>query len=106
MRAAPLRRVSSAPPSASVKTVAGNWGKGEASRLEALHQQRHRERRVDRQSQFGLEVLGNALRARAQSRRARDDRARVAHDRTPASVRVGVLVERSNSATPSVVSIA
>ncbi len=106
MRAAPLRRVSSAPPSASVNTVAGNWGKAprSASRL------------------FISSGIGNVASTASVNSASRSSAMLCARARSavalamiarasptiaaPASVRVGVLVERSNSGTPSVVSIA
>ena len=64
------------------------------------HQQGYREGGVDRERQFGLDVLGDALGAQTQRPGAVDDGASVLNDRRPGLVSVGVFVDRSNSATP------
>ena len=92
----------SAPPSASVKTDAGNCGKSTRSALRLAIRSGIGNIGVDRQRQFGLDVLGDALRRGANALARRRSARRASPDeRRPASVRRGVLPERSNSGTPS-----
>ena len=99
-------RVSSAPPSASVKTVAGSFGKAPRSAREASHQQRHREgRRRPRASIRARRPRRCSGRAHAAPWRCRTIARASRTIAAPASVRVGVFVDRSNSGTPSVVSM-
>ena len=59
----------------------GQKREGDAQRLQALHEKRNWQHRVDRKRELRLDVFGHALRAGADGPRARDQRPRVADQR-------------------------
>jgi hypothetical protein len=59
----------------------GQKREGDAQRLQALHQKRNRQHRIDRQSELRLDVFSHALRTGADRSRPRDQPSRVADQR-------------------------
>ena len=105
MRAAPLRKVSSAPPNASVKRVAGSFGKAPRSarrlsinngigKIASIAS-------VNSGSTSSAMLWARARKAPALSTISARASSTIAR---PASVSRGVLCDRSNSEIPSVVS--